>query len=105
MEEISSGRAARLKFKTLPLPMTEQTSRKKQRKFVVEAFLNEQPGAGTGPNRAAYRFDVEKDLGGFSVVLRRLAPLYKGFDFLVCVEDYNFNRGKGTRYDQKLCLS
>ncbi|PWL53802.1 MAG: DNA adenine methylase [Clostridium cadaveris] len=69
-------------------------NRKEIREAVIKKFLNEEPGTGSGENCSRYRYDVEETSDGSKVYLRRPAPLNKGVDFEVHVENVRF-REKG----------
>ena len=80
----------------LDLPGT--SGRRQLRDALVQAFLSEPPGSGTGTLSTQRRYLVEPNLGGYDIVLRRPAWKNKGFDFVVRLEGYNFAKpGKRTR--------
>lgn len=60
------------------------------RRQVINAFLDEEAGTGTGENAAKYIYEVEELEDGKVVFLKRPAMLNKGFDFEVNVSDTNF---------------
>lgn len=60
------------------------------RRQVVEEFLEESPGHGTGTLTARYRYDVERLRDGASVYLLRPTWLNKGFDFTIHIGGYRF---------------
>ncbi len=69
------------------------------RKEIVNVFLNEEHGMGTGDLCTKYYYTVERhnDTIDYSIVLRRPAPLNKGFDFIVLIEGLFFK--KNRRYN------
>jgi uncharacterized UPF0146 family protein len=69
-------------------------SRKELRKQIVEQFLLEEPGTGTGDNTSRYIYYVEKLHDGSRIYLTRPAYLKKGFDFLIHIEGKTFLTGK-----------
>lgn len=67
------------------------------RRQVIIKFLEEEPGTGTGENSSKYIYYVERLYDGSRIFLRRPAPLNKGVDFEVNVENIKFrDRGKVT---------
>ncbi|MDL2219128.1 DNA adenine methylase [Ruminococcaceae bacterium OttesenSCG-928-O06] len=75
-------------------------TRNEVRTRVVNEFLNETPGNGTGENAAKYRYYVETLADGNRIFLERPATLNKGFDFVIHVENYQFvNRKTNPRHD------
>ena len=71
--------------------------RNKLRMTLVKMFSNEIPGTGKDKLASRYRYFVETLQDGKRIYLRRPANFYNGFDFLVCVEDINFNSGGRKR--------
>ena len=69
-------------------------TRQQIRRRVVQRFLKEDPGLGSGRLTSRYRYDVERLVGGTKVYLLRPAWLKKGFDFLINVERIRFSNGK-----------
>lgn len=66
------------------------TNRKDIRHQLINIFLEEEPGTGTGELCSFYNYTVETLADGKKVFLKRPARLNKGFDFEVHVEDINF---------------
>ena len=66
------------------------------RNQVVTEFLREDPGSGKGENSTKYRYNVESLADGSLIYLKRPAPLNKGFDFEIHVENTAFKE-KGSR--------
>ena len=64
------------------------------RKQVISKFLNEEPGTGMGDACSRYIYEVEELANGNCVILKRPAPLNKGVDFEVHIENIIF-REKG----------
>ncbi len=65
--------------------------RDKVRMAVVNELSKEAPGNGGGSLASRYTYYVETLRNGDRVYLRRPANLHNGFDFVVCVENCNFN--------------
>lgn len=73
-------------------------TRNEVRMRVIHEFSKEIPGNGSGSKASRYTYYVEELACGNRVYLRRPANLHNGFDFLVCVEGYNFaENGKRSR--------
>jgi len=60
------------------------------RKQLINEFLEEVPGTGTGALCSVYLYYVETLQSGDRIYLKRPARLNKGFDFEVNVENTNF---------------
>lgn len=73
--------------------------RKQVRDAVIQEFLKEEPGSGTGELTSKYTYVVETLDDGKRVLLTRPAILNKGFDFVIRVEQLNFGDGKGKVRD------
>ena len=58
---------------------------------VINELSKETAGTGAGNNASRYTYFVEQLNNGSYVYLRRPANLHYGFDFVVCVENINFN--------------
>ena len=58
---------------------------------VVKELSKEKPGKGKDDLASRYTYYVETLSDGNRVFLRRPAYLHNGFDFVVCVENQNFN--------------
>jgi hypothetical protein len=61
------------------------------RMAVVNSLASEKPGTGKGSLSSRYTYYVETLEDGRRIYLRRPANLHNGFDFIVCVENTNFN--------------
>ena len=79
------------------MPLIETTytlrgnSRLDIRREVVDLFLKENPGTGTGENSSKYWYIVE-ELDKYSILLKRPVPLNKGFDFTVNITGMFFKK-------------
>lgn len=71
--------------------------RNKVRMEVVNELSKEEPGQGKKDLASRYTYYVETLNDGNRIYLRRPANLHNGFDFVVCVENYNFNPGGRKR--------
>ena len=84
----------------MPLIKTTYTlrseSRADVRREVIELFLLENPGTGTGDDCSKYWYTVES-INGYSIQLKRPVPLNKGFDFTVNIDGLYFK--KNRRYN------
>ena len=65
--------------------------RNKVRMAVVNKLSKEEPGQGKGDLASRYTYYVETLSDGNRIYLRRPANLHNGFDFVVGVENINFN--------------
>lgn len=73
-------------------------TRNEVRMRVVNVLSIEKPGTGSGDLASRYTYYVETISDGNRIYLRRPANLHNGFDFLVCIENYNFSdEGKRNR--------
>lgn len=66
-------------------------SRNDVRMRVVNEFSREEPGRGTGELATIYNYYVETLISENHIILTRPAWLHNGFDFLIRVENVNFN--------------
>lgn len=81
------------------LTISNTGSRNDIRMSVVNALSNEIPGTGSGKLASRYTYFVEVLEDGRRIYLRRPANLHNGFDFIVCVENTNFNpNGRQRNY-------
>jgi len=77
------------------MPLTKQLhellagSRLETRREIVELFLNEECGKGKGELSSKYEYLVEQ-YESYGIVLKRPAPLNKGFDFIVHINGFYF---------------
>lgn len=69
-------------------------SRQSLRVSIVNQFLLEQPGTGTGESASRYIYEVELSKSGHVVELHRPAYLNKGIDFTVRCPTVVFNNGR-----------
>ncbi|MEN6618352.1 MAG: hypothetical protein ABFC28_02475 [Rikenellaceae bacterium] len=72
------------------------SDRKDFRKQLINHFLEEEPGQGTGDLCSHYIYYVETLSSGNRVYLKRPAVLNKGFDFEVHVENMNFGTSRSS---------
>lgn len=78
---------------------SNEGTRNDVRMRVVDVFSQESPGTGNGNNASKYTYFVETLESGDRVYLQRPANLHNGFDFLVCVENYDYSDdGRGRNY-------
>jgi hypothetical protein len=70
-------------------------TRRQFRERVIQEFLKEEPGTGTGELAAKYTYFVETLEDGQRVFLTRPARLNNGFDFEIRVEGMKFLSAKG----------
>jgi hypothetical protein len=75
----------------LNLSIDNNNERNKLRMSVVEQLSKELCGKGKGEMATRYIYYVETLSDSNRIYLKRPAWLYNGFDFLVCVENINFN--------------
>lgn len=74
-------------------------SRNDIRMKVVNILSHEEPGTGRDNLASRYTYYVETLSDGNRIYLRRPANLHNGFDFIVCVENVNFNpNGRRRNY-------
>lgn len=66
-------------------------SRNEVRMRVIMTLSEEIAGRGKDDDASRYTYYVEELADGNRIFLRRPANLHNGFDFLVCVENYNFS--------------
>lgn len=81
------------------MPLTKQIhellagSRIEARREIVSLFLNEQCGTGKGELSSKYEYTVEQ-YDNLCIVLKRPAPLNKGFDFIVHINGMYFKSSR-----------
>ncbi len=71
--------------------------RQQIRRSVIEAFLQEEPGNGTGELTSRYQYNVEQ-YDKYAIYLKRPTQLNKGFDFTVNISGLAFK--KERRYSK-----
>jgi len=76
---------------SLELLIKNEGSRNDIRMKVVDSLANEVPGKGKDDLASRYTYYVETLKDNNRIYLRRPANLHNGFDYLVCVENINFN--------------
>jgi hypothetical protein len=77
--------------------LTVSGTRFEIRRKVIMSFLDEEPGTGKGDYCSKYIYEVETLQDGSCVFIKRPAPLNKGVDFTVHVQNVRF-REKGFTY-------
>lgn len=85
--------------KVLEIFFSNKGSRNDVRKRVINEFIEELPGKGSGDLASRHDYIVEKLSDNKKIILTRPANLKNGFDFLVRVEGIDFNKGKGKYRD------
>ena len=83
---------------TLTVNFSNIGTRNDVRTRVVDTFIREDPGSGTGNLASRYDYIVANLISGNAVILTRPANLKNGFDFLIRVTNINFNPN-GRRRD------
>jgi len=78
-------------YKEIALSLSNEGTRNEVRMRLIEQLAREAPGTGSGDGATRYRYYVETLSTGDRVYLQRPANLHNGFDFLVCVENANYN--------------
>lgn len=86
-----------MKRKEITKWFSNEGTRNEVRMRVINEFSKESPGTGKGDNASGYTYYVEELSNGDRVYLQRPANLHNGFDFLVCVENVNYNEKSGKR--------
>lgn len=71
-----------------------ERNRNALRALVIQEFLKESAGKGTGQLAANFKYEVESISGGNTIFLTRPVPLNKGFDFIVHVGGATFSNKK-----------
>lgn len=72
------------------LPLGDRAT---MRKELIQKFLDENPGIGTGNDASRYRYNVEK-FENYGIFLKRPTQLNKGFDFTVNIEGLFFKKNR-----------
>jgi hypothetical protein len=73
-------------YKEIDLTIRHYTSRRQLRDIVINKFMEEEPGLGSGDDTSRFRYNVETLSDGRRIYLTRPAYLKKGFDFRINVE-------------------
>lgn len=73
------------------------STRKEIREELVSLFLQEKSGWDFKEGKSSYRYNVEQ-VKQYIIYLQRPAPLNKGFDFIVKVENMYFKLDDGRRH-------
>lgn len=63
------------------------------RENLIQTFLKEKPGTGTGDNASRYHYNVER-FGDYGIFLKRPTQLNKGFDFTVNIDGLFFKKNR-----------
>ncbi len=63
------------------------------RENLIQTFLHEKPGTGTGDNASRYRYNVER-FYEYGIFLKRPTQLNKGFDFTVNIDGLFFKKNR-----------
>ena len=63
------------------------------RENLIQLFLKEQPGTGTGNNTSRYCYKVEQ-FNSYGISLKRPTQLNKGFDFTVNIDVLFFKKNR-----------
>lgn len=79
--------------------ISNEGTRNSVRKQVVNLFINEEPGQGKKDLVSKYNYYVETLSDGRRLFLTRPAFKKYGFDFLIRIENEDFNAGIGKRRD------
>lgn len=72
------------------LPLGDRIS---MRKNLIQTFLCEIPGTGTGDDASRYQYNVEQ-WGNYGIFLKRPTQLNKGFDFTVNIDGLFFKKNR-----------
>jgi len=76
------------------LDRNNEKNRNNLRKIVIDFFIKERAGKGTGEETSKYKYVVEETSERERIYLTRPVPLNKGFDFIIHVEDRIFSNNK-----------
>jgi hypothetical protein len=80
----------------LILPQDQNPNRQEIRKFIIDVFVNEEPGNGKRDLCSKYIYNVETVASGNDIYLKRPATLNYGMDFTVHIKNVTF-RSRGTK--------
>lgn len=84
---------------TIDFTLNTYGDRNAVRMSVVQTLSKETPGNGRGELASKYTYYVETLSDGNRIYLKRPAFLHNGFDFVVCIENYDFNpKGRRRNY-------
>lgn len=86
-------------YTEISLNFSNEGTREDLRKRLVNIFLDEKHGEGSGDLASKYKYFVEVMQDGNRVYLQRPAFMYNGFDFRVGVENVNFAEEGKRRND------
>lgn len=76
---------------TKSFSLVQDGERNTIRMRLVHLFAKEKPGTGKKDLASRYIYFVETLQNGSRIYLQRPANLHNGFDFLICIENYNFS--------------
>jgi len=85
------------KHNEITIHFSNEGTRNEVRKRVIDKLFKEEPGIGTGEDASRYYYYVETLSTGDRIYLQRPANLHNGFDFLICVENQNYNKEGGRK--------
>lgn len=85
--------------KVIEIFFSNKGSRNDVRKRVINEFIEESPGQGSGNLASRHDYIVEKLSDNKKIILTRPANLKNGFDFLVRVEGVDFTNGNSKYRD------
>ena len=89
-----------LTAKLANITQNHEENRNNLRKIVINSFIRESAGHGSGEETSKYKYIVETLFSGKRVYLTRPVPLNKGFDFIIHVEGHIFiNRKDNPKHD------
>lgn len=75
---------------TKSFSLVQDGERNTIRMRLVHLFAKEKPGKGKKDLASRYIYFVETLQNGSRIYLQRPSNLHNGFDFLICIEKYNF---------------
>ena len=84
----------------LDLILPANHNREQIKNFVIEKFLLESAGTGTGVNSSKYVYTAEYLSNNGKILLKRPAGLNKGMDFTVHIDGVVFGSGRGVVPDR-----
>ncbi len=86
------------KHEPITLELNNSIGRKEIRKFLINEFLKEEPGKGTGDLASKYTYYVEELSNGNWIYLTRPAGRNNGMDFIINVQEESFLSRSGKRH-------
>lgn len=85
------------KHDPITLELSNSIGRREIRKFLINEFLKEEPGKGTGDLASKYTYYVEELSNGNRIYLTRPAGRNNGMDFIINVQGIYFLSRSGKR--------